>query len=528
MEQTKPHLKQDSRRHQLLEYLLPALFFAGLLLVGFYVYKDYGLTWDDLAQIEIGRVNFDYIFNNDPTLLQLKNRYYGPLFEVILYNLTHALPDPQLFQMRHLYTFLIFYFGMFFFYLLAKRITKSWFFALLGCLILAATPRIFAHSFYNSKDIPFMAMFIIAIYSLIVFLDKPSLPGAILHGIISAILISLRAPGILIVALTVGGLLLDGIFKPDKTELVQKVTSGIAYILVATGFMVLFWPILWHAPFEEFLNAILQMGKFPWLGGTVFYRAKFVEADQLPWHYIPLWVLITTPLSYLVLFGTGVIKVGLSFIHIKNQLWTPAKRNYLLVSAWGLVPVLTVILLKSVLYDGWRQMFFIYPAIVLFATLGLQSVCTLNFWGRHKRLTTILGITVIALIFIEPVNFMIRYHPHQNVYFNHLAGRDMQRVKRHYELDYWGLSYKQGLEFILENDPSGLIKINTYNAPGRINARILPQPEAKRIKFVETPEEADYFITNYRWHPEFYDYPNEIFQIRIGNASILSVFKMKP
>ena len=35
---------------------------------------------------------------------------------------------------------------------------------------------------------------------------------------------------------------------------------------------------------------------------------------------------------------------------------------------------------------------------------------------------------------------MIRDHPYQNVYFNLLAGSD----KRHrFELDYWGLSYKE-------------------------------------------------------------------------------------
>ena len=50
---------------------------------------------------------------------------------------------------------------------------------------------------------------------------------------------------------------------------------------------------------------------------------------------------------------------------------------------------------------------------------------------------------------------MIKDHPHQNVYFNFLAGKNIQTK---FELDYWGLSNKQALEYILKNDSKNIIK----------------------------------------------------------------------
>ena len=43
---------------------------------------------------------------------------------------------------------------------------------------------------------------------------------------------------------------------------------------------------------------------------------------------------------------------------------------------------------------------------------------------------------------------MFSYHPHQNVYFNFLAGK---KIHEKFENDYWGLSNKQVFEFLLSN-----------------------------------------------------------------------------
>ncbi|GAJ22942.1 unnamed protein product, partial [marine sediment metagenome] len=65
---------------------------------------------------------------------------------------------------------------------------------------------------------------------------------------------------------------------------------------------------------------------------------------------------------------------------------------------------------------------------------------------------------------------MIKNHPHQNVYFNFFAGKN---IKERFELDYWGLSYKQALEYVLENDSSEIINIQVSQHPGVYNQFIL-------------------------------------------------------
>ena len=44
---------------------------------------------------------------------------------------------------------------------------------------------------------------------------------------------------------------------------------------------------------------------------------------------------------------------------------------------------------------------------------------------------------------------------------------------------------------------------------------------------MESPEEAKYFLSNYRWHPEDYPYEKEYFSIKIGDAKIVVVYKLK-
>lgn len=510
------------------KHILVPAFFLLLLAIGLAVYKDYGLTWDDLAQVEIGELNFKYAFQGDPALLSLKNRYYGPLFEMFLYAVTRGMPDRQLFLVRHLLTFAVFYVGVFFLYLLAKKITQSWQAGLLAALFLAATPPIFAHAFYNSKDIPFLAAFILAVYTLTRCLDHAAYRNILLHALASAVLVALRAPGILIFGLTLGLMGLYLVFQPGLQGRRGWLARALLYAGVTGGLVVLFWPVLWRDPAGEFINALQQMSKFPWDGGTVLYRGSFIDAQALPWHYIPVWMLITIPLPYLALAMVGGLKAGFGFLLRTGKILAPEKRDFLILAAWLVLPVLAVILFQSVLYDGWRQMYFVYPPLVILAAQGAKALFAVRLPKIPPKWLKAVAALLVAAALVEPLYFMAQVHPHENVYFNRLGGKDMARVKRHYELDYWGLSYKQGLEYLLENDPSENLKIYVFNRPGRINALILPEEQRKRLVYADKPEQATYFLTNYRWHPQPFDYPDEIYAIRVGNASILSIFRLKP
>jgi hypothetical protein len=124
---------------------------------------------------------------------------------------------------------------------------------------------------------------------------------------------------------------------------------------------------------------------------------------------------------------------------------------------------------------------------------------------------------------------MIRYHPFEDIFFNALISRKEQHLRKTFELDYWGISYKQALEYIADHDTSKNIIIGVANWPGYINCMILKEENRKRIRIVDDTQPASYFISNFRFHPKDYPYPpdQKIFTINVMNSDICSVWKLK-
>jgi hypothetical protein len=231
---------------------------------------------------------------------------------------------------------------------------------------------------------------------------------------------------------------------------------------------------------------------------------------------------------YTVLFAVGF------FTSAKDLLRNPVgfyrtRRNDLVWMMWFFVPVVSVIALRSVLYDGWRHMFFIYPAFLIVALTGLRSIFEFvnnRFRGFFLRAAKSLCVFAVFACLAGTAFVMAKCHPYQNAYFNVLTG-DMKNAKDKFDLDYWGLSYKQALQYILDNDPDGSIKVASANPPGHVSFLAISPEDRKRLVYVEDPEDAKYFLTEYRWHKEDYPYEDEFYSIKVGNARIMTVFKLR-
>ncbi len=512
--------------------IIVILFFAAVLCVGLIVFKDYGMSWDEHVSRYNGVMALKYILENDRSLFTYQDRFYGPVFEIFLVavelysDLTSDIR--KVFLMRHAGTFLLFYLGIIFFYRTCRYRFKDRKIALLGSFFLILSPRIFAHSFYNSKDMAFLAVFIIGVYSLISYLNKKTFYNAVIHGIICAFLIDIRITGLLLPIFTVIFLFMDlMVIEKEKEGAKRSVATFMVYIIFLISFTVLFWPTLWVDPLKNFIEAFKFMSRHSW-PGKVLYFGEYVRASNLPWHYIPVWLFITTPLLYSVLFFTGCLISLKSFVTHPLGFYRN-RRDDLVFFTWFFLPLISVIILRSTLYDGWRQMFFIYPAFLIIALIGLTSVFKgigrMSSPGKVK----ILNSAVAAAILLSACNVgysVIKSHPYENVYFNFLAGRNGQEIKNNFELDYWGLSYREALEYVLENDSGKTVKIFVANPSGISNASILKPGYVKRIVFVEDPGKAKYFISNYRWHREEYPYENEFFSISVNGMKIMVVYKL--
>lgn len=473
---------------------------------------DYGMTWDEEYERLHGLVVMDY-FNDlsggrffDRPFSQYKleeyfNRHYGTAFQTIAMGmeLLLDLDDPrEWYLLRHYMTFLVWFLALVFFYKLLLLRFKNPAFSLIGVIFMILSPRIFADAFYNSKDIVFLALYIISTYTLVKFLQKPTVKSAFYLALATALLINTRILGVIFPVISLFYIFLKIITNHRSPPLIKYyILHTTYYILLLLALTILLWPYLWESPFIRLVESFRTMGHFPW-DDPVLYWGRFVPAMELPWHYIPSWMLITTPLFYTVLFmaGAGIFVYRSRRFSGDEEGWMDALNLALFI-----VPLLAVVGWRSTLYDGWRQVFFLYGPFLYLAMVGYHELLAgakslrplpLSRWARVAILLLTLWTLGSATI------FMIRYHPNQNVYFNFIAGRE---TTRNFEADYWGLSYRQALEYILEHDGRDSIPVFSINYPGQANSLILPPEQRRRLIFTG-PEQADYWISNFRFPGE--------------------------
>jgi hypothetical protein len=365
------------KKHRLLVFL----FFSIYFLVGLSIYRDYGISVDETLQRDLGMASLDYVMSGDYSpLLFIRNADHGPAFQVFLQVIEKLLKledTQEIYLMRHLVTFLLFFVAVYFFYLLCRVHFDDDRVALLGALALILSPRIFADSFYNPKDLPFLSLFIISMYTLIRLLDTKSFLAAAAHAFACALLIDIRITGVVMVAITLfaNGVDLTG-FTADGRRLQRTVKLMAVYLAVLIPCVILFWPFLWHNPLGNFIHSFRSMSHFRWRRFNLYLGNYIQGGTPLPWHYIPLWLIITTPLLYVFLFFVGLstflagfIKKPLHYISGDQK----CRREVLFFLCFSL-PLAAVIALHSVLYNGWRQMFFIYPAFLLISMSGSVSI----------------------------------------------------------------------------------------------------------------------------------------------------------
>jgi len=496
--------------------LVVGSFFAVFFVIGLFVSRDYGISWDEQLRRDYGRTVYEYVFEGNGALLQSRSRYYGSGVELPLYAAERMLgleDGREIYLFRHACTFLIFFGGVFFFFLLCKLHFQDWRIGLFGATLLILSPRIFADGFFNTKDIPFLVFFIVSAYTLLRYLERRSIFWATTHALACSLLIDIRIPGVIMVFIT---LLFAGM-DLRKTDLRRETIISIAwYLLILTGCTVFFWPTLWHAPLAAFVESFQVMKQYPW-GGNVFYFGQYISANHLPWHYLFVWIAITTPLSYTVLSILGMTAALPSLLK-KNEAISPAvSRNRCFFFLWFWLPLAAILLLHSTLYGAWRHVFFVYPALILFTLEGCMFLLrqTANSLPLRNLFLVPLGTSLCFTL-----AFMLRNHPFEQVYFQPLA----RSIAGGFDRDYWGTSYRQGFEYILAHDASDVIPIAVANLPGELNIQILPPSERRRVRIVQQTEEARYFLTNYHHkYTEVLPY-RELKALSVSGLKIMGIY----
>lgn len=498
--------------------------FIMLLVLGFINFRSYGLSWDNTIQRTTGILAYKYIAQKDTTLEHYKDRFYGTGLElplVLLEKIIRPQTTQQVYYIRYISLYILFWVSLLFYYYFLLKLTSRMWVSLLGVLSVAGYPRIFVDAFTNTKDVGFLSLFVISIGLIALYLHKRSLPVLLFQGVVIGVTIAVRPLGILLVIIGVFVVVYQCFVIVSGKWRNVGIHLSVFLISIVVGIL-LFWPYLWVDPIRRFITSFSHFSRFPF-EGKVLYLGEYIEATKIPWHYIPVWLGITIPLGIL-LSSVGGLFISVKSLFKAYSIHSLHKKQVLqfIIIFWGIIPLFYIMIFRPVLYDGWRHVYFLYPGIV---ALSIQFI---SYWIDKKNNASLIGYALLAGIVLQLsvlTYWSYRTHPHEFVYFNTLAG-GMVQAKNNFDLDYWALSYRKCLEYILSQDQRKQIRVYLHYNDPEITDILTPDQKARLI-FATTASEADYYISNYRLHKE--EYPVSappFYTIEIEGTRIAVVYKI--
>ena len=447
--------------------------------VGWMVLDDYGISPDEAIQRDVAINTVAYATGDSTTLLRSIAATYGPVFELALLageRVLNLQDIRRIHLLRHFLTHLFFLGGGWGCAWLTFRRYRSRGLALCALGLFLLHPRLYAHSFFNSKDLPFLSLFMLALICLHRAFRKDTLAAFALCGAVIGLLINLRIMGAMLFAAVLGLRACDLYYAADGPARRHVLRTGGLFAAVSALVLYASWPYLWPAPIERLVEAFRYGSQHPNVAFDVF-RGTWLSNEVNPPDYIPTWMAITTPPLTLLFGSVG----GLTVLRWASRRPSVALRNTserfgLLLLACVLMPPLAVALLKPNIYDGWRQMYFLYVPLCLLAVEGLQATRSAFRYGQRRiyGLASLgLGATGIA---------MGGLHPHQYDYFNFLVNRSpSEYLGTQYEMDYWAISPWEALDS-LRVRYSGLFYVNASREVEK-NWQLLPAADRQRISF---------------------------------------------
>lgn len=460
------------------------IFFALLGGMGIWLCPDYGVALDAKIHQMNGDAAFKAYTTGKFTTDQLPPNHanhHGPAFQVLLRLINNFLGNQtieQIFYIRHLVTFFFFLWGMYWFYWVSKFFLGSSGWAFLALLMVVSYPRIFAHAFFNSTDIPFLAMICTSLAAILAYRRQPDRLRTLIMAVAIGVTMSIKILGGLMLMILL--FFLGEYFVFNKQRIgthhlprPQLFKQVIGFTGVLLGTMLLLYPHLWGNPFYAFFAAL---------------SSSAITGYQVPWSYDLSWLMRTLPMGVLggiCLFALFETKQLLSIdFSLKKQanpvpLFSFTGFSAYVLFIWAVIPFALVIIFDANLYNGWRHHYFTYPALVIIGLTGWKNWITRSkiiCSPAKKKL-----VWVILLGFtLAPIHANIRLHPFQNVYFN-AWGLASLKKESSLELDYSGNSYYAAMRFLLDHAQQQRIRIVARDFPAQMSYGLLNKQEQERL-----------------------------------------------
>jgi len=405
----------------------------------------YGASWDEPLHRTWGEANWAYLRTGDVKLvtgLPGEGDHYGPFFYLLGYGVSRIMYDMagmDFTAANHVLTLVTASIGVACTFLLAERLASRRA-AIAATTLLILLPSFRAHSQYNPKDIPLLTVVTTTLlFATMAYRSRRAVHAAIAGGFLG-LAVAMKPTALVVVPILIAALSVD--LVPSRRSAFR---ASVRLTLIAAGAsavsLFLSWPILWRQP-TRLLEALAYFARGNFWSGDVLYFGKMTPATALPWHYIPVMLILTLPLATLPLAGLG----GVSLLQRARE---PEMRfPAALLLLWAILPLLLFLKPGLARYDGMRQLFFMVPALAILAGAGWDATGTRIRAPRWKRSFMALSTALVVWLCIDGA----RAFPYGGSWVNAPARTMLgPHLERRFEIEYWGVTYREGLRWLQES-----------------------------------------------------------------------------
>ena len=500
---------------------LPFLIFAFFYLVfSLATFRDFGCTWDEPDAYQGGAELYQYLIHGTPMAYLDPEHGYPYTF------LLGFIAGPNQYALLHLLNLLFnaFLFWAVYEMLLSHCGTGLW--ALAGPVFLFLDLPFSGSIPTNPKDVPFGVFYFLSLA--VLYLYPRLFPQGrfrwFFFGILAGLTISSRIVGFTLFPLMVSYdfyLLRAGLPKtgnkrgkaakgfPDRMKSLSLEWLG--SFVVSQLLCMLLWPFIGQDYFKNLPLVFWLSAHFPPKFDFLF-MGHMSDSLSYPWYYLPLLILLTTPLFILAFFI-------LSF-----RLARDFRTNPLFI-LWGGALGLNLALyffLHPAVYDGLRHFLYLLPILSSLAALSFIEFFQKRPWSALRKIAMVLALAKSLFT----VTDLVRLHPYEYVYFNELAG-GLKGAYGNFETDYWVASFREAVDWLRDNGlkpAGGKLRIFAQGSPPQ--TRIYTDP---RWDYVADEKDADYAIimTRAGIKPDLQDENKVIHRVEREGVPLCYILRLK-
>jgi hypothetical protein len=331
--------------------------------------------------------------------------------------------------------------------LLVRLLGVGYFGAVITSLLLMCSPTFVGHGFMNTKDIPFAFGYTASLYFMVRLLKElPKVRWGSLVGFMVSlwILMSIRPAGLIVLAYCgffgLSYIWLRPTSRTDSKVLLYSILKVAVAMIVAYALTVAIWPTLHKSPLTGYLELFNYVKKFPQRIPLLF-NGQEIDSLTIPKNYLYRILGLTIPAALLFSFFAGLIIMAIRIFQRKFY-------SEIFLLFIGLFPVMYAVSSKVNLYSQWRHFLFLYPVLVGF--VGFTIARLLLNSPLQKQL---IAIGVLLLTMAHPIYSIAKDHKYAYFYYNEFSG-GLKKTFADYESDYWQISLKPSVEWLMKNEPS--------------------------------------------------------------------------